>query len=135
MGVGVAATTGALDAEEAGAGEARLAVEAALRGVECAGADTATTGTAIGGELAKRTGIVGPMRAVETLAGSCSRGVFAGRSDRPIAKKQANTAAESSIVSTIVRAYVASGPRSASSVGEMRTLFMTGRPSEWFPRG
>ncbi len=102
---GAAARAGALDGEEAGADwEVEPVVEAALVDVERAGADTATTGTAIGGELAKRTGIAGPMKAVETLAGSCSRGVFAGRSERPIAKKHANTAAQSSIASTIVRA-------------------------------
>ena len=134
--VGVTASTGALGGKAAGAAcELELVVEAALGDVERAGADTATTGTAIGGELARRTGIAGPIKAVETLAGSCSRGEFAGRSERPIAKKHANTATQSSSATTIVRAYLATVPRSASNDGETRTLFMTGTPSGLFPRG
>lgn len=115
--------------------EVELVVAAPIGDVERAGADTATTGTASGGELARRTGIAGPVKAVETLAGSCSRGAFAGRSDLPIAKKHANTATQSSIATTIVRAYVASVPRRASNDGEMRTLFMTDTPWGWFPKG
>jgi hypothetical protein len=132
----VTATAGVLGAEEAGAGcEVELVVEAALADVECAGADTATTGSAIDGELARRTGIAGPVEAVETLAGSCSRGALAGRSERPIAKKAANTATQSSIATTTVRAYVATGPRSPSNDAETRTVFMTDTRSGWSPQG
>jgi len=131
------ATAGVVGAAEASDGcEPGVVVAAVLGDGACAGlAETAVTGTAIDGEPARRTGIAGPAEAVETLDGSCSRGALAGRSDRPIAKKPANTATQSSIASAIVRAYVATGPRSASNDLGMRTVFMTDRRSGWFPPG
>lgn len=131
------ATAGVLGAADATAGRAAgVVVEAARWGVARAGrTETAATWTAIGGELARRTGIAGPVEAVETLDGSCSRGALAGRSERPISKKHANTATHSSIVTTITRAYVATGPRSESNDVEMRTVFMTDRRAGWFPPG
>jgi hypothetical protein len=70
----------------------------------CAGRDKAAVSVeARGGELARRIGIAGPADAVETLDDSCSRGVLAGRSERPSTKKPANTATLSSVAATIMR--------------------------------
>lgn len=130
------ATAGVLGAADATAGcAAGVVVETARWDVARARrTETAATGAAIA-EGARRTGIAGPVEAVETLDGSCSRGALAGRSDRPISKKHTNTAMHSSIVATIARAYVATGPRSESTDVEMRTVFMTDRRAGWFPPG
>jgi hypothetical protein len=128
---GAATTTaGVLGTAAASAGRETGAVgEATLGDLGRAGrTETAATGIAIDGELARRAGIAAPVEAAEILDWSCSRGAPAGRSDRPISKKHANTATHSSTVSRITRAYVANGPRSASNDVEMWTVFMTGRP-------
>lgn len=129
--------TALLGAGAAGAGcERTLVVGAVLADGACAGRARAAVATAArGGELARPTGIAGPADAVETLDASCSRGVLAGRSERPSAKKPANTATQSSIVTAIMRTYVATGPRSVSNDVGTRTVFMTGRGSAWFRPG
>jgi hypothetical protein len=83
---GVAAAAGVvLGAADANAGcETAIVVGALFDGV-CVGRATAAVNVARGEELARRTGIAGPAEAVETLDASCSRGVLAGRSERPSA--------------------------------------------------
>jgi hypothetical protein len=100
------ATVGALGAAEASAAwEAPGVVGAVLANRACADrAGAAVTIVATGGELARRTGISGPAEAVEMADAGCSRGVLAGRSERPSSKKPANTAAQSTTVSTIIGA-------------------------------
>jgi hypothetical protein len=131
------ATVGVLGAADASAGaEAPCVVGAVFANCACAArAGAAVTIAATGGELARRTGIAGPAEAVEILGVSCSRGVLAGRSERPSAKKPANAATQRTTVSAIIRAYVATGPRSVSKEVGTRTVFMTDRRSAWFRPG
>src|ERR1700733_10979885 len=78
------ATVGVLGAADASAAcEAPDVVGAVFANCACAGRAAAVTIAATGGELARRTGIAGPAEAVEMLDASCSRGVPAGRSERP----------------------------------------------------
>ncbi len=131
------ATVGVLGAADASAAcEAPGVVRAVLANCACADRPgAAVTIAATGGELARRTGIAGPAEAVETLEASCSRGVLAGRSERPSSKRPANTVTQSSTVSTIMRAYMATGPRSLSNDVGTRMVFMTGRRSGRCPSG
>jgi hypothetical protein len=131
------ATVGVLGAADASAAcEAPDVVGAVLANCACAGrAGAAVTVAATGGEPARRTGIAGPAEAVEMLDASCSRGVLAGRSERPSSKEPANAATQSATVSAIMRAYVATGPRSVSNDVGTRTVFMTGRRSGRCPPG
>jgi hypothetical protein len=72
---------GAADARD---GCATTLVVGAIVVRACAGREKAAVSVAAtGGELARRIGIAGPADAVETLDASCSRGVPAGRSERP----------------------------------------------------
>jgi hypothetical protein len=100
------AVVGVLGAADAGAAcDAPEVVGAVLANCACADrAGAAVTIIAIGGELARPMGIAGPAEAVEMLDAICSRGVLAGRSERPSSKKPANAATQSAPVSAIMRA-------------------------------
>jgi hypothetical protein len=77
-----------------------------------------------------------PADAAGTLGGSSSAGAATGRSARPIAKQQANTAAPASTDTSTTRMWAPAlpDPTSIGAVG-IRKVFMTDTLSGWFPPG
>lgn len=94
---------------DVGSAETELVVAPVLRTAEpsvevrAGGALTSGTSMLTGGALLSTTGIAVPADAAGTLGGSSSAGAAAGRSARPIAKQQANTAAPASTDTSATR--------------------------------
>ncbi|HTD07446.1 MAG TPA: hypothetical protein VK680_01025 [Solirubrobacteraceae bacterium] len=107
-GAGVVVAAGETDVdspEDSDAGIASVRLAAVLSVKAGAGRTlTLTTSMLIGGALLSATGIAEPAAAAGTLGSSRSAGAAAGRSARPIAKQQANTAAPASTDTSAARA-------------------------------
>lgn len=105
-GAGIVAAAGVTDV---GSAETEVVVVPELRTaapsvkVRASGALTLATSMLIGGALLRTTGIAVPADTAATLGGSSSAGAAAGRSARPIAKQQANTAAPASTDTSATR--------------------------------
>jgi hypothetical protein len=107
-GTGVVVAAGETEgdsAEDSDAGMAPVRLAAVLSvKTGMGGTLTLTTSMLIGGALLSATGIAVPAAAAGTLGSSRSAGAAAGRSARPIAKQQANTAAPASTDTSAARA-------------------------------